>query len=49
MCHTYVDDLTTQTANVVEDLIRGAYERRALKGILEDDKNFEIAMERHRR
>lgn len=49
MGHMYVDVLTTQTASIVEDIIKGAYERRALEGVLENDKKIEIATERDRR
>lgn len=45
MGHEYADILTPQTA-IIKDVVRSAYERRALEGILEDDKKFEIEMER---
>ena len=48
MGHEYVDVSAPPTA-VIEDLIKSAYERRALESILEDDKKWDADMERCRK
>ena len=48
MGHEYVDTLLT-LARIIKHIIRSAYQRRALEGIVEDDDNFERAMQRDRK
>ena len=48
MGHEYVDAPLT-LARIIKDIIRSAYQRRALESIVEDDDKFERAMQRDRK
>jgi hypothetical protein len=46
--HKYVDAPVT-LARIIEDIVRSAYQRRALEGIVEKDDELERAMQRDRK
>jgi hypothetical protein len=48
MGHEYVN-APLKLARIMKDIIRSAYQRRALEGIVEDDNKFERAMQRDRK